>query len=147
MNLRKNVSYESPEESFSTIRGVYVGDLNGDGKSEIVTLMTSEGQSDREGYVELKLLDAELNEKQSQKWKPPAGNVSKWGGKLFVGDVDNDGKSEIVTVFNFRYEYASRMDMRIFDLQLQPKAHNEFVSLNQKHFVTGLTATDIDSLT
>ena len=145
LNLCKRISHESPEGSFSTVRGVYVGDLDGDGKKEMVTLTTSEGQGDNSGYVELKIFDSELNEKQSQRWQPPAGTVSKWGGKLFVGDVDNDGKKEIVTVINFRHEYASRMDMRIFDAQLQLKAHNESVSLNQKHFATGLTAADIDS--
>jgi len=145
LNLCKQISAESPEECFSAVRGVSVSDIDGDGKNEIVTLTTSEGQGDNAGYAELKLFDAELNEKQSQRFKPPAGTVSKWGGKLFVGDVDNDGNPEIVTVINFRHEYASRMDMRIFDAQLQLKAHNESVSLSQKHFATGLTAADIDS--
>ena len=145
LNLRKQITHEAPEECFSAVRGVYVGDLDGDGKQEIVTLATSEGQGDNAGYAELKLFDVELNERQSQRWQPPAGTVSKWGGKLFVGDVDNDGNLEIVTVINFRHEYASRMDMRIFDAQLQLKAHNESVSLDQKHFATGLTAADIDN--
>ena len=145
LNLCKHISYESPEESFSAVRGVYVGDIDNDGKKEIVTLTTAEGQGDNAGSAELKIFESELNGIQSQRWQPPAGTVSKWGGKLFVGDVDNDGNPEIVTVINFRHEYTSRMDMRIFDAQLQLKSHNESVSLNQKHFATGLTAADVDN--
>ena len=144
LNLYKQISCESPEESFSAIRGVCVGDIDGDGRKVIVTLATSEGRGDNAGYAELRLFDAELNEIRSHRWQPPAGTVSKWGGKLLVGDVDNDGKKEIVTIINFKHEYASRMDMRIFDAQLQLKTHNGAVSLNQKHFATGLTAADID---
>ena len=143
--LCKHLSDESPEEFFSAVRGVYVGDIDGDAGKEIVTLTTSEGQGDNAGYAELKIFAADLTEKQSRRWQPPAGAVSKWGGKLFVGDVDNDGSLEIVAVINFRHEYASRMDMRVFDAQLQLKAHNESVSLEQKHFATGLTAADIDN--
>jgi len=145
LSLCKQISHESPEECFSAVRGVYVDDIDGDGKQEIVTLTTSEGQGDNVGYSELRVLDSELNEKQSQRWQPPAGAVSKWGGKLLVDDVDNDGNLEIVTVINFRHEYASHIDMRIFDTQLQLKSHNESVSLSEKHFATGLTAADIDN--
>ena len=144
LELTREVHWNARAGQFGTVKSGMVCDIDQDGEQELITFSIVEGKGKHNGYVELRIWNAELELKDSLSWEIEEGSISKWGSRAAIADVDGDGRPEIVTVVDYRQGSNARIEMRIFDADLETKSRNHELS-RERHFSTGLRVADVDA--
>ena len=104
LELSQQVSWKSPEGTFSTAKAVHAADIDKDGQMEVAVLTVVEGGRESNGYAQLRLYDAGMQLRRIARWTPLGGSIVKWGHCMTAADVDGDGYDELVVLTNFRHE-------------------------------------------